>query len=78
MTFVAGINIADPLEQLRMCDYLYRQMLEAETDETIDKLKYKIPTLIKLMTYASKQVQLILPSNNDAFNWGEDDMPVVK
>ena len=53
-------------------------MLEAETDETIDKLKYKIPTLIKLMTYASKQVQLILSSNNDAFNWGEDDMPVVK
>ena len=61
-----------------MCNYLYRQMLEAETDETINKLKGKIPTLIKLMAHASKQVQLILPSNDDAFNWDEDDMPAVK
>ena len=75
---VAGIDIADPLEQLRMCDYLYRQMLGAETNETIDKLKRKIPTLIKLMAHASKQVQLILPSNEDAFDWSEDDIPEVK
>ena len=75
---VAGIDIADPLEQLRMCDYLYRQMLGAETDETIDILKRKIPTLIKLMAHASKQVQLILPSNEDAFDWDQDDIPEVK
>ena len=75
---VAGIDIADPLEQLRMCDYLYRQMLGAETDETIDKLKREIPTLIKLMAHALKQVQLILPSNEDAFDWDQDDIPEVK
>ena len=61
-----------------MCDYLYRQMLGAEIDETIDILKRKIPTLIKLMAHALKQVQLILPSNENAFDWDQDDIPEVK
>ena len=75
---IEDIDIADPIEQLRMCDHLYRQLLEAETDEDIDKLRKEIPTLLKLMAHASKMVEMILPSGDDMFDWRDDDIPPVK
>ena len=75
---IADIDIADPIEQLRMCDHLYRQLLEAETDADIDKLRKEIPTLLKLMAHASKMVELVLPSGDDMFDWRDDDIPPVK
>ena len=75
---IEDIDIADPIEQLRMCDYLYKQLLEAEIDEDIDKLRKEIPTLLKLMAHASKMVELVLPSGDDMFDGRDDDIPPVK
>ena len=75
---IVDIDIADPIEQLRMCDQLYKQLLAAETDETIRNLKEKIRMLLKLMAYASKTVEMVLPSGDDAFDWKDEDIPPIK
>ena len=75
---IEDIDIADPIEQLRMCDHFYKQLLEAETDEIIDTLKKKIPMFLKLMSEARKTVEMILPSGDDMFDWRDDDIPPVK
>ena len=74
---IADIEIADPIEQLRICDRLYRQMLEAETDEEIDKLRKIIPMFLKLMAHAWKTVEMVLPSGDDTFDWSDNDIPPV-
>ena len=75
---IVDIDIADPIEQLRMCDQLYKQLLEADTDEVIDKLKKKIPMFLKLMSEARKTVEMILPSDDDTFDWKDEDIPPLK
>ena len=73
---LANIDIADPIQQLRILDHLDKQIAEAETHEEIDKLKSKIQTRLKIMADARKTVEMILPSGDDTFDG--DDIPPVK
>ena len=73
-----SIDIADPIEQLRMCDNLYKQLLEANDDETINILRKKIADLLRLMAFASKKVEFLIPKDDDLFATEPDDIPEVK
>ena len=73
-----SIGIADPIEQLRMCDNLYNQLLEANDDETINPLRKKIADLLRLMAFASKKVEFLMPKGDDPFDTNPDDIPEVK
>ena len=75
---IEAIDIADPIEQLRWCDQLFKQLLEAETDEVIDKLGKKISMSLKLMSHALKTVEMILPSVDHTFDWRDEDIPPVR
>ena len=73
-----SIDVADPIEQLRTCDNLYKQLLEANDDETINTLRKKIADLLRLMAFASKKVEFLMPKGDDLFDTNPDDIPEVK
>ena len=75
---IALIDIADPIEQLRMCDLLYRQVLGADTDEETDQLKKKVPLLIRLMAHANKTVEMLISPNDEPFEANPDELPDTK
>ena len=78
LSVIENIDIADPIEQLRILDYLDKQIAEADTHEAIDKLKSKIQIRLKIIAEARKTVEMILPSGDDMFDWRDDDIPPVK
>ena len=73
-----SIDVADPIEQLRTCDNLYKQLLEANDDKTINTLRKKIADLLRLMAFASKKVEFLMPKGDDPFDTNPDDIPEVK
>ena len=75
---IADIDIADPIQQLRMLDSMDKQMAAAETREEIDKLAKKSQTRQKIMAEARKTVKFLIPKRDDAFDTDIDDIPEVK
>ena len=76
---IEEIDIADPIQQLRMLDQMYKQMDAAETREEIDKLAKKIQTRLKIMADATKIVKMILPSDDGKlFDTDLNDIPPPK
>ena len=73
-----SIDVADPIEQLRTCNNLYKQLLEANDHETINTLRKKIADLLRLMAFASKKVEFLMPKGDDLFDTNPDDIPEVK
>ena len=76
---IADIDIADPIQQLRMFDSMDKQMAAAETREEIDKLAKKSQTRQKIMAEARKTVEMILPQGDDTDEiFNHDDIPPIK
>ena len=75
---IETIDIADPIEQLRMLDALDKQMAKAESDVEIDRLKGKIQARLKIMSDARKLVELLMPKEDEPFDTDPDDIPEVK
>lgn len=74
---IAVIDIADPIEQVRMCDHLYRELMGADEKQRIDELQKKIPALLKLMGHARKVVEMLIPQDGDIES-DPDELPELK
>ena len=73
---VEMIDIADPIEQLRILDAMDKEMAKASSDELIDTLKVKIATRLKIITEARRTVELLIPKK-EGYDGDLDDIPDV-